>query len=248
MKLAYSSLIAFSLLIPAANAATREEFRGGWSRPCGEGQICRLDIDDMKSRKTVEIKFSVEGNGQNCSWSVDTVYDKSLGGPVAMDPYGNYGFYLAILADGRLYSSGNMKQICGPQPLDQYYTSDVQHLIDYRSVFDHNGSEMDVDPEAGTILYREPKPTIAGTVKPRTLLFKADRPWDVYDEKSVVEGTAYVFKKGCEPAPYRVSGRHEGWHTLILKGPAPIREKNGCRVIGYKNNGNSTLKFVSLGD
>lgn len=37
-------------------------------------------------------------------------------------------------------------------------------------------------------------------------------------------------------------------HLPILKAPAPVREKNGCRVIGYKTNGNSTLKFVSLGD
>jgi hypothetical protein len=126
--------------------------------------------------------------------------------------------------------------------------TNTQALIDYRSVYDHNGSLTDIDPTMGTITYREPKKSISGTVKPGALLFKADKPWDIYDDKTVVRGIAYVFKKGCAPAPYSVSGHHEGWHTLILEGPAPIREKSGCKVIGYRKNGNSVLKFVSLGD
>ncbi|KSV66644.1 hypothetical protein N182_35080 [Sinorhizobium sp. GL2] len=252
MKSLVTALIALISLLALANstlaASSREEFRGRWSRDCGKGQTCHLDIDDMKSGKAVEITFSVEGKGEACSWSVDAVYDKGFGGPVAHDPYGNYYFYLTIQEDGRLYSSGTMLPNCGPQPTDQYFTSDAQALIDYRSVYDHNGSEMDVDPAKGTIMYREPKRSVSGTVKLGTLLFKADEPWDIYDDKAVVRGTAYVFKKGCAPAPYPVSGHHDGWHTLVLRGPAPIREKNGCKVIGYKKTGNSTLKFVSLGD
>ena len=250
MKLILATSLALAAFTTAVtvSAATREEFRGRWSRDCGDGQTCHLDIDDMKSRKTIEITFSVEGNGESCSWEVDAVYDKGFGGPVAQDPYGNFYFYLTIQEDGRLYSSGTMVPTCGPQPLDQYFTSDAQVLIDYRSVYDHNGSQTDVDPAKGTIMYREPKKSISGTVKPGALLFKADAPWDIYDDNAVVRGTAYVFKKGCAPAPYTVSGHHEGWHTLVLQGPAPVREKNGCKVIDYKNNGNSTLKFVSLGD
>lgn len=250
-----------------AAAASREEFRGRWSRDCGNGQTCRLDIDDTKSRKIVEITFSVEGKGETCTWSVDAVYDKGFGGPVAHDPHGNYYFYLTIQENGRLYSSGTMLPNCGPQPLDQYFVSDpalgspatgmtasavdddaARAMVDNREIFDHNGSAMTVSPSFGTILYRDPKKSISGTVKPGALLFKAASPWDPYDDNAVIKGTAYVFKRGCDPAPYEVSGHQQGWHTLVLKGAAPVREKNGCKVVGYRMNGNSVLKFVSWGD
>ncbi len=125
---------------------------------------------------------------------------------------------------------------------------DARAMVENRSVFDHNGSAMIVDPATGTIVYRDPKKSIAGTVKPGALLFKSDAPWDPYDDGQVVRGTAYVFKKGCDPAPYEVSGKQQGWHTLVLKGPAPVRAKNGCKVIGYRTTGNSQLTFVSWGD
>ncbi len=48
---------------------------------------------------------------------------------------------------------------CGPQPTDQYFTSNAQVLIDKREVYDHNGSAMIVDPGDGTITYRTPKDT-----------------------------------------------------------------------------------------
>lgn len=245
-----SSIAVLSFLAAATctSAATREEFRGTWSRDCGNGKTCHIEIDDMTSSKTLNITFSIEGNGETCSWSVDAIYEKDTGGPVAHDPFGNYFFYLTIQEDRQLYSSGTMLPICGPQPLDQYFTSDAQALIDNREIFDHNGSAMVVNPAAGSIVYRDPKKSIAGTIKPGTLLFRANAPWDPYDDKVVVKGIAYVFKKGCKPAPYEVSGRQEGWHTLLLKGAAPVRAKNGCNVVGYKMNGNSTLKFVSWGD
>jgi hypothetical protein len=127
-------------------------------------------------------------------------------------------------------------------------SNEAANLVDMRSLFDHNGSDVRIAPSSGTIIYESPKKGIAGTVKSGMLLFKADTPWDPYDDNAPVKGTAYVFKKGCEPAPYQVSGHQQGWHTLVLKGAAPVREKNGCRVIGYKMNSNATLKFVSLGD
>ncbi|MEW9614634.1 hypothetical protein AB3G45_12480 [Shinella sp. S4-D37] len=180
----------------ASAAASREDFRGRWSRDCGNGQTCHLDIDDTKSRKTVEITFSIEGHGETCTWSVDAVHDKGFGGPVAHDPYGNYYFYLTIQNDGRLYSSGTMVQNCGPQPLDQHYIADPAlgrsmdgaatsvDDPDNRSVFDHNGSTMAIDPSAGTIVYRNPKKSISGTVSSGTVLFKAISPWDPYDDKA----------------------------------------------------------------
>lgn len=65
---------------------------------------------------------------------------------MARDPYGNYYFYLTRQKDGRLYSSGTMLPACGPQPTDQYFTSDAQTSVDNREVFDHNGSAVIVSP------------------------------------------------------------------------------------------------------
>lgn len=107
---------------------------------------------------------------------------------------------------------------------------------------------MIVSPGKGIIVYRDPKKSIGDTIKPGTLLFKANAPWNPYNDSAVIRGTAYVFKNGCDPAPYRVSGYQKGWHTLVLKGAVPVREKNGCRIVDYKVTGNSTLRFVSWGD
>lgn len=271
MKLLVAASMALVFVTASASivsaAASREEFRGRWSRDCGGGRTCHLEIDDTKSPKTIQITFSIEGSGESCSWDVDAIYDKGFGGPVAQDPYGNYFFYLTLQNDDQLYSSGTMLSNCGPQPLDQHFArkpvfggsakdtmsssdaeDDAQAAIGDRSVFDHNGSAVVIDPNAGTIVYRDPKKSISGMVKSGALLFEATRPWDPYDDDAVIKGTAYVFKRGCDPVPYKVSGRQKGWHTLILKGAAPIRQKDGCNVVGYKMNGNSILKFISWGD
>lgn len=291
MKILLATCIALASAAASATtvsaAASRDDFQGRWSRDCGNARTCHLDIDNEGPAGSVSITFSVEGSGESCTWAVDAGYQQDWGGPVAYDKAGNYFFYLTIHDDGRLYSSGTMVPICGPQPLDQYFVSsssaqasrqvetqaaieplsqptnqaetrteaiqvvandDARAMVENRNVFDHNDSAMLVDPGEGTIMYRDPKRSIAGTVRPGTLLFQAVAPWDPYDDSAIVRGTAYVFKKGCAPAPYEVSGRQEGWHTLVLKGAAPVREKKGCRVIGYKMNGNSTLKFVSWGD
>jgi len=125
--------------------------------------------------------------------------------------------------------------------------SDMPFHLKMRQLFDHNGSDVTIRPERGTIIYTEPKKSISGAVSPGTLLFKSE-PWDPYDTEITIRGTAYVFKKGCPPAPYQVTGRQEGWHTLVLNGAAPVRAKSGCKVIDYRMNGNSTLKFVSWCD
>lgn len=115
--------------------------------------------------------------------------------------------------------------------------------------FDHNGSRMMMDHRNGTITYAKPKKSIAGSIKPGTVVFKGE-PWDQYDTKRGIRGTAYVFKKGCEPAPYAVSGGLYGsWHTLVLKGAAPVRAKNGCAIEGYSmKSPNAVLKFESYMD
>jgi len=104
--------------------------------------------------------------------------------------------------------------------------------------FDHNGSLVFVDSTANRITYTEPKPSIAGTVKQGDTLFVGT----IGDQR--IWGTAYVFKRGCEPAGYNVSGRWSSDGGFVLRGAAPIREKDGCRIIGYSDTSpNAVLRF-----
>ena len=98
------------------------------------------------------------------------------------------------------------------------------------STWFHNGSTMVVNEQTGRIVYEEPKASIAGTVPKGAILFEGK-----FDGKRI-SGTAYVFKKGCDPAPYQVSGRVEdrkGFGSrIVLTGPAPKRDRNSCAIIG----------------
>jgi len=47
-------------------------------------------------------------------------------------------------------------------------------------------------------------------------------------------GTAYTFRQGCRPAPYKVSGILPLQTRIVLHGASPKR--SGCRVVGYTNN------------
>ena len=94
----------------------------------------------------------------------------------------------------------------------------------------------------GIIYYDKPKASLRGLVEPGTVLFRGD-PWS-FDRGTKLNGVAYTFRKGCEPAPYTVSGA-VGEDSLVLKGAAPIREKGGCRVLGYNaNSSNAILVFT----
>ncbi len=119
--IALVSLEASALAEPVA--ASREDFRGRWSRDCGEGRfvISMLMIPSHPGQSRLASRL--KEMGKTCTWSVDAVYQRDWGGPVAYDPHGNYYFNLSIQQDGRLYSSGTMMPICGPQPLDQYFTA-----------------------------------------------------------------------------------------------------------------------------
>ncbi|WP_134497396.1 hypothetical protein [Microvirga pakistanensis] len=117
--------------------------------------------------------------------------------------------------------------------------------------YDHNGSLVRVNDEIGEIRYEDPKKSIAGTVTPGTLLFKGTfrnlaKPNEAV--RGVVEGTAYVFKKGCQPASYHVQGTYDTW-TITLKGPAPKRDRNSCEVQDVTSaSRHSVLRFEALGD
>lgn len=116
--------------------------------------------------------------------------------------------------------------------------------------FDHNGSLMAVDPKRGMIIYKKPKSSIRDVVKPGDVLFVADEAWDMYEVDKPIGGTAWVFKKGCAPVGYRVEGgMRTSWHTIVLKGEAPVREKSSCEVAGLsKTSANAELKFDNVED
>lgn len=106
--------------------------------------------------------------------------------------------------------------------------------------YDHNGSlmELSVHADRVTIRYHDPKPSLSRLgVRPGTLLFEG------YYSGRGLEGTAYVFRAGCQPAGYSVAGPAVA-DGIILSGAAPVRPKGSCRVTGYtRNSGNARLEF-----
>lgn len=112
-----------------------------------------------------------------------------------------------------------------------------------QSVWDHNGSDMllRADGQRRVFTYLKPRPGIAQAgVKEGDLLIAGKRVGFRF------EGTAYIFKPGCPPAGYFVSGQIDPQKQteLVLTGKAPVRVNNGCNVIGYTaDSRNATLKF-----
>ena len=112
----------------------------------------------------------------------------------------------------------------------------------------HNGSDVNLQANNGriTITYTSfIRPGMRGLVHQGTLLFAGH-----YDLNGNVSGMAYVFKKGCEPAPYAVHGGFDlGDNNLHLEGAAPIRDKYSCRVLGSTwNSSNARLDFLNVAE
>jgi len=105
----------------------------------------------------------------------------------------------------------------------------------------HNGSGMQIGMD-DKIIYVTPKASIRDVVKPGAVL--VDGKW--IGER--YEGTAFAFKKGCAPAPYKVSGgkvEKPGQIDIVLRGAGPIRQ--GCEVVGYSaTSPHSRLVFDRL--
>ena len=107
----------------------------------------------------------------------------------------------------------------------------------------HNGSSMSITKSGPNlrIVYDSPRTGIRNQgVRRGTVLFRGQM------HGNRIRGTAYTFKRGCQPASYNVSGRHfineGGYGTIVLSGAAPIRE--GCEVVGYtRNSSNARLEF-----
>lgn len=109
----------------------------------------------------------------------------------------------------------------------------------------HNDSMMRVYPEHGLIVYDRPRSGLS--VRRGTVLFKG-QPWSTdIVENTVIRGHAVTFRKGCEAAGYEVRGMYHHTYAVFeftLEGPAPVRRKGSCDIIGYDiNSGNAKLRF-----
>jgi hypothetical protein len=97
--------------------------------------------------------------------------------------------------------------------------------------YDHNGSLMEAHACNGkfVITYDRPRGGIASQgVRSGTVLFTGTI------SGNQLLGISHVFKRGCEPASYPVSGRM-GDNVIVLEGYAPVR-RDGCRITGGRND------------
>ena len=108
----------------------------------------------------------------------------------------------------------------------------------------HNGSSMLVINNDGniTIQYARPKSSMRRQgVGNGTTLFTGTI------NGQQLSGVAYVFRRGCAPAAYNVSGT---WIVntgqLILRGAAPRRVRGGCRITGYTNSGSNAYLLFNI--
>lgn len=124
------------------------------------------------------------------------------------------------------------------------------HVFGNGVFWTHNNSWMTISKSGRSvrIRYDEPRPGIRRHgVRRGTTLFRGRI------NGSRLRGTAYIFKRGCQPASYNVSGRlsdlGSGAYSIVLRGASPIRE--GCEVVGYtRNSSNARLvfRFAGTGD
>lgn len=109
--------------------------------------------------------------------------------------------------------------------------------------FDHNGSIIQAQYRYGNLRYLEVKPSMRNVVDRGMAIFSGE-----IERRGQAHGTAYVFKKGCDFVPYEVKGGYDpSIPGYVLKGAYPVREKKGCKVIGYSEKGaNARLVFVDI--
>lgn len=111
--------------------------------------------------------------------------------------------------------------------------------------WDHNGSAVSliVNGTSVEIRYRAPRQGLSEIVEAGDLLFKGSI------EGGRLKGNARVFKPGCNPVEYEVSGPFDsssGEFTLF--GSAPILAKNSCEVARYDvSSQHGALTFERIG-
>lgn len=110
----------------------------------------------------------------------------------------------------------------------------------------HNGSKMTVSIDGSyvEIRYQRPKRSLRKHgVRNGTVLFSGEL------RGRNLEGDAKVFRRGCDPESYWVSGRYRAsMRSFTLRGDAPKREQGGCEVVDYISSGsNARLRFTKAG-
>lgn len=142
-------------------------------------------------------------------------------------------------AEGGITLGTQWDLLCHGMPLDDLPIGALlppEQLSSEPEVVMHNGSYMYLDYGTGTITYSSPREGLEGIVEEGTVLFRGriiPNRW--------LEGVAFTFKPGCEPAPYPVTGSYDGL-KLVLTGAAPVRE--GCDVVDYDPEAaNARLEF-----
>lgn len=117
------------------------------------------------------------------------------------------------------------------------------------STWDHNGSTMLMEQRGRNVVIKyedvSARMDRAG-VRSGTILFEGR-----VNRRNRLVGDAYVFRRGCDPAPYDVRGRYNpdiGQQEIMLRGAAPIRRRGACRVVDYaRNRSASRLRFTLIG-
>lgn len=104
-----------------------------------------------------------------------------------------------------------------------------------RDHYNHNGSLMLItvcDGGHTVIEYENPRAGMRRQgVTPGTLLFQGTS-----GNGNQVSGNAYVFRRGCAPAGYWVSGRwSNNGRRLVMNGQAPVRSSN-CSIRRHRND------------
>lgn len=94
-----------------------------------------------------------------------------------------------------------------------------------RTIFSRNNGHVE-------IRYDAPRPGLP--VREGTLLLSG-----TYERGSYF-GTAYIFKRGCEPLPYAAAGKDSD-PGIVLVGVAPRRDPRSCAVIGDTVSGKTLV-------
>lgn len=215
-----------------------ESWCANW-RPAADSAICSEEIISAEEERVYEARANCQtgeivdhfGNfyvydglwtaAENDMWAGHERFREAESGNIVS----------TVNAAGGLVIAGQWSILCpygAPydlQPLKQVM-DDEDHSGNMELVW-HNGSGMRLDYERGTITYGDPKDSLAGLVETGTVLFRG-----TIVSQGVVSGMAFTFKRGCDPAPYRVWGEFDSKSDkLVLTGAAPVRD--GCEVTGY---------------
>src|SRR5262245_12101598 len=98
------------------------------------------------------------------------------------------------------------------------------------SLWTHNGSTVYLAAQGASreFHYEQPRHGLTNEgARKGTLLFKG------LAREGNYEGTAYIFKRGCRPAPYHVSGPIlDDSRRVLMRGNAP-RLNDRCQIIGH---------------